>query len=332
VSILPLVVVERGLDGPTRGSIGLLAIARALAGSAAALVVGQGAEETAATIAAHGADVIYVCEIDGLVEDFGQPHVDVLTHLVRERGHDLVLFENSGVTSDAASGLAVRLDAGVNWDLQSLTLDDGAIVGTRLALNDTTEVRVGWNSAVRLAVFRVGQVEPVPADGAGRIERITPSLSPVASRARVVERRRARGEGANLSSADVIVSGGRGVRDAESLALLEDLAAALGGAVAVSMPLVDRGWRPHSMQVGQTGQKVRPRLYVACGISGQLAHRVGMEKSGLIVAINTDRTAPIFGICDAGVVGDLHQVLPELTRRVREARDQPLPETQTHEE
>ncbi len=137
---------------------------------------------------------------------------------------------------------------------------------------------------------------------------------------RIVERITARVEGADIRTADVVVSGGRGLRDRESLALLDDLASALGGVVGVSMPLVDRGWMPHSRQVGQTGNKVRPRLYVACGISGQLAHRVGMEKSKVIVAINTDPTAPIFGICDLGLVGDLHTVVPELARRIREAR------------
>ena len=110
------------------------------------------------------------------------------------------------------------------------------------------------------------------------------------------------------------------MRGRESLTLLEDLADALGGAVAVSMPIVDRGWYPHSRQVGQTGQKVRPRLYVACGISGQLAHRVGMERSRVVIAINTDATAPIFGMCDAGVVGDLSEIVPALAQLVRQGR------------
>ena len=317
---MPLALVERGENGPTRGSLGLLAKARELAGSAAAVVCGPGAADAVETLAAHGADLVYVCEVAGLDGDLGQPQVDVLAHLVLERGHRTILFENSGITSDAASGLAVRLDAGVNWDLQDLAIRDAVLVGTRYALNDTVAVRVGWNSNVRLAVFRIGAVEPTPAAGAGHVERIQPELAQYGLAAHVVERRPASTEGIDLASADVIVAGGRGMRDQASLALLEDLAKALGGAVAVSMPLVDRGWYPHSRQVGQTGQKVRPRLYIACGISGQLAHRVGMEKSRLIVAINSDPTAPIFRICDAGVVGDLHEVVPELARLIREAR------------
>lgn len=317
---VPLVLVERGEGGPTRGSLGLLAKARALGGSAAAVVSGPGATDAVGTLAAHGADIVYVCDLGGLDGDLGQPQVDVLSHLVVERGHRTILFENSGITSDAASGLAVRLDAGVNWDLQDLSIYDDVLVGIRYALNDTVAVRVGWNSAVRLAVFRIGVVEPSPAAGAGHVERIEPDLATYGLEAHVLERRLASTEGVDLASADVIVAGGRGLRDQASLGLLDDLAKALGGVVAVSMPLVDRGWYPHSRQVGQTGQKVRPRLYIACGISGQLAHRVGMEKSGVIVAINSDPTAPIFRICDAGVVGDLHEIVPELARLIREAR------------
>jgi len=204
---------------------------------------------------------------------------------------------------------------------------DGTLVGTRYALDDSLAVEVGWIGEVQLAVFRLGLHDPVEAPVDGQVVWVQPALSDYALATRIVEVRGSSAEAASLATADIIVAGGRGMRDRQTLALLEDLADALGGVVAVSMPIVDRGWYPHSRQVGQTGQKVRPRLYIACGISGQLGHRVGMEKSGVIVAINSDPTAPIFGICDAGVVGDLHVIVPELTRRVRAAQGSPQGES-----
>jgi electron transfer flavoprotein alpha subunit len=247
--------------------------------------------------------------------------VDALASLVRQRGFTTVLFENSVVAADVAAGLAARIDSGVNWDLQDLQDRGGALVGVRHALNDTVTVDVGWVGNVRLAVFRIGLFEPVEDPVNCAVQRFEPEFADRSLKVTIAERLGSQTRDAvQLATADVIVAGGRGVRDRESLGLLEELADALGGVVGVSLPLVDRGWYPHQRQIGQTGYKVRPRLYLACGISGALAHRVGMEKSGLIVAINSDPAAPIFGICDGGVVGDLHEIVPELTRLVRQGR------------
>jgi electron transfer flavoprotein alpha subunit len=315
----PVVFIETRDGRATGGSLGLLAKARELGGSAAAVVCGPDAAAVAEALARYGSGLTFQCADARIDPSLGQTHVDVLEALVRDHGARTFLFENSVLAADVAAGLAARLDAGVNWDLQDLTMRDGALVGTRYALDDTVAVEVGWLGDVRLAVFRLGQHDPVEAPVDGAIVPVEPTLSAHATATRVVEVRAASAEQAGLATADIIVGGGRGLRDRESLGVLEDLADALGGVVSVSMPLVDRGWYPHSRQVGQTGHKVRPRLYLACGISGQLGHRVGMEKSGVIVAINTDPTAPIFGICDAGVVGDLHVIVPELTRRLRAA-------------
>lgn len=317
----PVVFVELAAGRPTEGSLALLAAARSVGAGTHAVVLGRGAGAVAPSLARWGADVAWWSEDPALGPDIAAPHVDALEGLVRAQAADLVLFENSVLAADVASGLAARMEAGVNWDLQSLEVQAGELVGHRLALNDTAAVAVGWSGGVRLAVFRVGLGEPTeqPVDGAAR-ELPVAVREPSAS-ATVVERRVAPpAAGVPLASADVVVAGGRGLGDRQSIALLEDLAEALGGAVGVSLPIVDRGWYPQAHQVGQTGTRVRPRLYVACGISGALAHRVGMEKSGLIVAINTDPAAPIFGFCDAGVVGDLHTIVPELARLVREAR------------
>jgi electron transfer flavoprotein alpha subunit len=319
---MPLVVVDHRGAEPTPAALAMLALARRLAGSAAAIVFGPESEIVAAVLGAAGADVTFTCADPAVDADLGQAQASVVETAVRTHGITSILLENSGAAAELAASLAVRLDAGVDWDLQDLAIVDGRLVGQRLALNDTTAVDVAWTSDVRICVFRLGVLEEpdAPEPGAGRIERLEATVPGYAQATRVVERRPTVREGVDLANADIIVAGGRGMHGPETLQLLEGLAEALGGAVAVSMPIVDRGWAPRARQVGQTGNRVRPRLYLACGISGQLAHRVGMEKSRLIVAINADATAPIFGICDAGVVGDLHEIVPELTRLVRDAR------------
>lgn len=316
---MPVVFIETRDGRATAGSLGLLAKARALRGTAGAVVCGHDAAGVAEGLARYGSESTFVGDVGGTDASLGQAQVDVLATLVRDHGVRTLLFENSVLAADVAAGLAVRFDAGVNWDLQDLVVRDGALVGTRYALDDSLTAEVGWIGEVQLAIFRLGLHEPVEVPVDGQVVRVEPALSEYALATQIVEDRESSAEGATLATADIIVAGGRGMRDRETLALLEDLADALGGVVAVSMPIVDRGWYPHSRQVGQTGQKVRPRLYIACGISGQLSHRVGMEKSGVIVAVNSDPTAPIFGICDAGVVGDLHVIVPELTRRLRAA-------------
>ena len=318
----PLVIVESRECVPTPGSLGLLGIARRLARTAIAVTFGPDALAVAATLGAFGADSSFACADPAVDADIGQAQADVVERLVRDLGVGTILIENSIAGADLAAVLAVRLGAGVNWDLQSIELRDGRRVGRRPALNETAAVEVGWTGDARIAVFRLGAVEPtaVPERGEGRVETVSLALPATVPAPRITARQGLGGEGADLATSDVVVAGGRGMKSPETLAILDDLAAALGGTVAVSAPIVDRGWAPHSRQVGQTGTRVRPRLYVACGISGQLAHRVGMEKSGTIVAINTDATAPIFGMCDAGLVGDLHEIVPELARRIREAR------------
>jgi electron transfer flavoprotein alpha subunit len=316
---MPVVFIETRDGKATAGSLGLLARARALGGTAGAVVCGPDAASVAEGLARYGSETTFVAGSTGIDASLGQAQVEVLATIVRDHGLRTILFENSVLAADVAAGLAVRMNAGLNWDLQDLAVRDGALVGTRYALDDSVAVEVGWIGEVHLAVFRLGLRDPVEAPVQGHVVRVEPVLPDYALATRIVEVRGSAAEAATLATADIIVAGGRGMRDRETLLLLEDLADALGGVVAVSMPIVDRGWYPHSRQVGQTGQKVRPRLYLACGISGQLGHRVGMEKSGLIVAINSDATAPIFGICDAGVVGDLHVIVPELTRRIRAA-------------
>ena len=246
-----------------------------------------------------------------------QPRVDALESLVSDGGHDTVLFAASVLSADVAAGLAARLDAGLNWDLTDLVEEDGRLVGKRPALGDSVYVDVGWTSEPRLALIRSGTFEPAETGGAAEVVRFEPRLQDFSLAARMVEQAHEESEGPSIEDADVIVAGGRGLGGPENFALVEELAKALGGAVAATRAVVDAGWYPYAAQVGQTGKTVSPKLYVAVGISGAIQHKVGMQSSGLIVAINKDPNAPIFEYADLGVVGDLHEIVPKLTELVR---------------
>jgi electron transfer flavoprotein alpha subunit len=302
------------------GSLGLLAKAAALGLEPVVLLCGDGVGHLAAELARHGAARVLVADDPALAGPLAQPRVDVIAAVAERDGFDTLLFENSALTADVAAALAARLEAGVNWDLTDLRIEDGELVGARPALGDTVLAQVGWSGQRRIAVVRRGVLEgeEPPSAGEAPIEPVAVAIADDSRRVRIIERAEGEAERAAIDTAEVIVAGGRGLGRRESLELLEQLAEALGGAVAVTMPLVDRGWYPYAHQVGQTGRTVRPRLYLACGISGAVQHRVGMEKSGTIVAVNTDATAPIFGFCDVGVVGDALEIVPRLTALLRE--------------
>jgi electron transfer flavoprotein alpha subunit len=231
-----------------------------------------------------------------------------------------VLFAASVLTADVAAGLAARLEGGLNWDLVDLRLEGDRLVGTRPALQDTVYVDVGWRGEPRVALVRAGTFEPREVGGSPVVEAVPVAVEEWSRAAVMVEQAHAESEGPSIEEAEIIVAGGRGLGRPENFALVEDLARALGGAVGATRAVVDAGWYPYASQVGQTGKTVSPKLYIACGISGAIQHKVGMQGSGTIVAINKDRNAPIFDFCHLGVVGDLHQVLPRLTELVRQRK------------
>jgi electron transfer flavoprotein alpha subunit len=241
----------------------------------------------------------------------------VLAQLVRDKGIDTVLFGNSVLAADVAAGLAARLDAGLNWDLSDLVQEDGRLVGKRPALQDSVYVDVGWKSEPRIALFRSGSFDPNATGGSAEVEDAPVALEDFSVSARMVDQAHEESEGPSIEDAPVIVAGGRGLGGPENFTLVEELAKALGGAVGATRAVVDAGWYPYSTQVGQTGKTVSPKLYIACGISGAIQHKVGMQSSGVIVAINKDSNAPIFEFSDLGVVGDVHEVVPKLTELVK---------------
>ena len=313
-----LVFLEDHEGELVKGSLGVLTKAAQLGGDVAAVVAGSGVRELAAQAGRFGAAKVYAADDPALAAPLPQPRVDVLAGLVRDQGFDTILFGASVLSADVAAGLAARLGAGLNWDLVDLELRDGALVGKRPALQDSVVAEVTWKGEPRIALVRSGTFEPAETGGDAEVEDVPVALEDFSTKAVMVERAHAESEGPSIEDADVIVAGGRGLGEPDKFALLEELAGALGGAVAATRAVVDAGWYPYSAQVGQTGKTVAPKLYVACGISGAIQHKVGMQGAGTIVAINKDPNAPIFEYADVGVVGDLHEIVPKLTTLVKE--------------
>jgi electron transfer flavoprotein alpha subunit len=315
--VATLVFLEHHEGELVRNSLGVLSKAAALGGDVAGVIAGSGVRDLAAQAGEHGAARVYVADDPTLAAPLPQPRVDVLASLVTDKGFDTVLFGQSVLAADLASGLAARLDAGLNWDLTDIRLEDGKLVGTRPALADSVVVDVGWTSEPRLALFRTAAFDPAPTGGSAEVEDVAVSLQEHSTGAVMLEQAHAERSGPSIEDADVIVAGGRGLGKPEGFGMLEELAKTLGGAVAATRAVVDAGWYPYPSQVGQTGKTVSPKLYIACGISGAIQHKVGMQASSTIVAINKDANAPIFEFCDLGVVGDVNDIVPKLTELVR---------------
>jgi electron transfer flavoprotein alpha subunit len=307
------VFAEADGDKPTSSTLELLTKARELRGTLEAVYVGQNAEALAPALGEYGATTVYAVEsADALPGVVGAA---ALESLIREHSPDLVLFAQSYDGRDAISRLSVKLDRPVLTNGTSLRVEgDKVIVGAAIfggnTLVDTEfEGEAPFLAAIRPKSFAAelsgggpAQVVSVPAPDAGR-----------AGEAKVLERHVEEREGPKLEEATIVVSGGRGLGSAEAYEpLVEQLAKLLGGASGASRAIVDAGWVPYAKQVGQTGKVVKPKVYIALGISGATQHMVGMKGSENIIAVNKDGEAPIFGIADLGIVGDVHKVVPKL--------------------
>jgi electron transfer flavoprotein alpha subunit len=312
-----LVFLEHHGDELLKPSLGVLSKAASLDDDVAGVLIGSNVRALAEGAGRFGAAKVYVADDSRLEAPLPQPRVDVVAQLLRDTDIDTVLFANSVLAADVAAGLAARLGAGLNWDLVDLVLQNGKLVGKRPALQDSVYVDVGWTSEPRLALFRSGSFDPNETGGTAEVEDVQVSLEDFSTAARMVDQAHEESSGPSIEDADVIVAGGRGLGGPENFTLVEELAKALGGAVGATRAVVDAGWYPYSTQVGQTGKTVSPKLYIACGISGAIQHKVGMQGSGVIVAINKDPNAPIFEFSDLGVVGDVHEVVPKLTELVK---------------
>jgi electron transfer flavoprotein alpha subunit len=313
-----LVYVEHHEGEPVKGALGVLAKAAELDGDVTAILCGAGVGGLAGGLGKFGAKRVLVAEDPALEAPLPQPRVDVLARVLGDGAYDTVLFGASVLTADVAAGLAARLEAGLNWDLTDLEARDGRLVAKRPAFGDSVLVEVGWKGEPRLALIRSGTFEPTESGGGdAEVEQLPVELEEWSQRTVMLEQAHEEQAGPSIEDADVIVAGGRGLGSPDNFSLVEGLAKALGGAVAATRAVVDAGWYPYASQVGQTGRTVSPKLYIACGISGAIQHKVGMQSSGTIVAINKDPNAPIFEYSDLAVVGDLHEIVPKLTELVR---------------
>jgi len=315
-----LVFLEHHGSTLQKGSLGVLSKAASLDPDTSGVVVGSGVRDLAGEAGRYGATTLYVADDPGLEAPLPQPRVDVIGRLVKDKGFDNVLFAASVLAADVAGGLSSRLDAGLNWDLGDLEMRDGQLVGKRSALGDTVRADVGWTSTPRLGLVRAGSFDPAESAGAGTVEDVPVELEDFSSLAAMVEQAHEEQSGPSIDEAEILVTGGRGLGSPEAFSILEELASALGGAVASTRAVVDSGWYPYPTQVGQTGKVVSPKLYIGAGVSGAIQHKVGMQTSQVIVSINKDANAPIFDFSDLGVVGDVHEVIPKLTALVKERK------------
>jgi electron transfer flavoprotein alpha subunit len=315
-----LVFLEHHGGAIQKGPLGVLSKAASLDPETAGVVIGSGVGDLAAQAGKFGAKRVFVADDAQLEAPLPQPRVDVIARVVQEQGFENVLFAASVLAADVAGGLSSRLDAGLNWDLSDLAVEGGQLVGKRLALGDTVRVDAGWTSTPRLGLIRSGSFDPAESGGDASSENVEVALEDFSGKATMVEQAHEEQSGPSIEEADILVSGGRGLGAPEAFKILEELAAAMGGAVASTRAVVDAGWYPYPTQVGQTGKTVSPKLYIGAGISGAIQHKVGMQTSQTIVSINKDPNAPIFEFSDLGVVGDLHEIVPKLTDLVKERK------------
>ena len=285
-----------------------------------ALVFGHNVAAVAEEAIAYGADRVLLADDPQLAMFRTEPYARVLNGLVREYQPAILLMGADARGRDLASAAATELHTGLTADCTSLRInpETGLLEQTRPAYGGNIMATIITpNHRPQMATVRhhVFAVPPRDANRRGEIIPVTVAISPADLLTRVLELIPVE-QDANISDARIIVAGGAGAGGADGFVPIRELAAALGGAVGASRYAVDQGWIPYEHQVGQTGRTVRPDLYIACGISGAIQHLAGMSTAGTIVAINTDPQAPIFRAAHFGIVGDMHEILPELTRAV----------------
>ncbi len=309
-----------------RNSLGAVSEAARLSGElglgdgADVLVLGEDvSDELAGQLGEYGA--ARVLRVRG-PEGLAQPAVDAMAQAMDRDGHRYALFGGGLLGFEIGAGLAARLRAGVTMEVTAVHVRDGALVAERPILADSA-ISVSSYPERGIVISRLNAFAARREEGraAALVEDVAVEFSPFSLRARMVRRGEQRGADVKIEDASVLVAGGRGLGRAEGFELAESLARELGGAVAATRAVVDAGWYPYAAQIGQTGKTVAPKLYVACGISGAIQHKVGMQGSENIVAINKDSNAPIFDFADLGVVGDLNKILPKLTQAIRARKE-----------
>jgi len=288
----------------------------------AAVLLGDDVVDLCPLLAAHGADKVYLADNSNLKSYQTESYTAVVTAISSQYKPSIFLFGATTTGRDLAPRVAARLGTGLTADCTSLDIEEetGLFLQTRPAWGGNIMATIKTaNHRPQMATVRPNVMKkPVPSpERHGSVINIPVKLNPKGAKVKLLEVIRSSEKTVNIEEAEIVVSGGRGLQSPENFKLIEELAKVLGGTVGASRPVVDDGWKSHPCQVGQTGKTVQPKLYIACGISGAVQHRVGMESSDKIVAINRDPDAPIMQIADYAVVGDLFQVIPELIKKIK---------------
>jgi electron transfer flavoprotein alpha subunit len=313
-----LVLAAHDGESVKKVTLELLTVARRL-GEPAVVWLGSGAEAGRERLAEFGAAKVYVADGEQVTDYVVAPAAEVLAALVAQATPAAVLVPATAEGKEIAGRLAVKIGSGVLTDAVDLAPagDGSGPVAEQSIFGGAIIVKSRVTVGTPIVAVRPNAVSPEASPGAAALEPVTVELSDAAKGAHITERVIAeRSDRPELTEASIVVSGGRGVGNAENFALIEGLADRLGAAVGASRAATDAGWYPHQFQVGQTGKTVSPQLYLAVGISGAIQHRAGMQTSKTIMVINKDPEAPIFELADFGVVGDLFKVVPQLTEEI----------------
>jgi electron transfer flavoprotein alpha subunit len=290
-----------------------------IGGECHAVVVGGDdlTDELCQTLGQYGATKVFRAKGP---EGLSQPVVDVMARVIDENGHGYALFGGGLLGFEIGAGLAARKQAGVTMEVTAVRAQDGKLVAERPILQDSKISVSHYRGDLGIIIGRINAFEVRQSgDGAAQVVDVDVEYSPWSNQAKMVKRGEQRGADVDIEGADILVAGGRGLGKAEGFELAENLAKAFGGntAVAATRAVVDAGWYPYAAQIGQTGKTVSPKLYLAAGISGAIQHKVGMQSSENIIAINKDANAPIFEFSDLGIVGDLNKIMPKLTEAIK---------------
>jgi electron transfer flavoprotein alpha subunit len=293
--------------------------AAAIGGECHAVVVGGEdlTDDLSQTVGNYGATKVFRAKG---AEGLAQPVIDAMDKVIADHGHSYALFGGGLLGFEIGAGLAARRHAGVTMEVITIKVVDGKLVAERPILQDSKISDSHYRGDLGIIIGRINAFELAqPSSDQAEIVDVDVEYSPWSAQATMVKRGEQRGADVDIEGASILVAGGRGLGKAEGFELAEELAKAFGGnaAVAATRAVVDAGWYPYAAQIGQTGKTVSPKLYLAAGISGAIQHKVGMQSSENIVAVNKDANAPIFEFSDLGIVGDLNKILPKLTEAIK---------------
>jgi electron transfer flavoprotein alpha subunit len=307
-------------DQIKKGSLELLSAAKNSGLEVEAMLLGLGAAEVAKQAGHYGAKKVYVCDSPGAEKYNPICFSKTVSPVIKSSGAQLFLASSTMLAKDLFPRVAAQLNTGIASDCTDLMIDAGSFVAKKPLYAGKCKAQVNFsNSPVQMVLMRPNQLPISEADTSANCEIQNVDFSASTDSIKTVEIKTGDTNKVDLTEANVIVSGGRGLKEAKNFELLDQLAETLNASVGASRAVADAGWVPHSMQVGQTGKTVAPSLYVAAGISGAIQHLAGMSGSKVIVAINQDKDAPIFAKSNYGIVGDLFEIIPPLTEEFKKA-------------